>query len=143
MYKAGQGMTSRMGMAALGLLLGLYAGYSWYGWTYVTPKHGNWLSYFLNVSFLGAIILLVGITAIGYYLSFHHPRTCDYFIDMDGELRKVIWPSVLPLFDAKTEAWGSTYVVIFCTFLLTIFIGLVDVVLQFLISTCFLKWLLT
>jgi preprotein translocase subunit SecE len=40
----------------------------------------------------------------------------------------------MPLFDPKTEAWGSTYVVIVCSILFTIFIWVTDVVLQLVIT---------
>jgi len=120
MYKKGQGMISRAGMACLSFLLGSYAGNAWYGW---------WFDSVLLAG-IGGAGLFLGMTGLGLYLCFRSPGSSDYLIDMDGELRKVIWPAVQPLFDHKTEAWGSTYVVILCTFLLTFYIWIVDSVIQ-------------
>jgi preprotein translocase SecE subunit len=79
-------------------------------------------------------VLLVGIAGLFVWMVFKRPGSADYLIDMDDELRKVVWPSVLPLFDPKTEAWGSTYVVIVCAILFTAFIWLVDLFLQYTIT---------
>jgi len=37
----------------------------------------------------------------------------------------------MPLFDPKTEAWGSTYVVIVCAGFFTVLLWLLDVGLEF------------
>ena len=43
----------------------------------------------------------------------------------------MVWPTTAPLFDPKAEAWGSTYVVIVCTAMFTVFIWLADLFLHF------------
>lgn len=133
MYKAGQGMPSRTGALLIGLLIAVYASISWYTW--LRPLGADTrFAQFVNPGFIGALVLLVGVTGLFAYLAFRSPGSSDYLIDMDDELRKVVWPSVMPLFDPKTEAWGSTYVVIVCSIFFTIFIWLVDLFLQLTIS---------
>ncbi len=131
MYKAGQGMPSRIGAMIVGVLIALYAAGSWYGWQ--RPLSGA-SGFDLYVGPIGTIVLLLGVLGLFAWLIFKSPSSADYLIDMDDELRKVVWPTVMPLFDPKTEAWGSTYVVIVCAIIFTIFIWLVDLILQLVIS---------
>lgn len=128
MYKKGQGMSSRIGVTLLGVLLAFYAGNSYY-WFNTNLKE-SLAENLLHHSFFVAIIIFVGMSAAAIFYSLYNTKSVDYLIDMDVELRKVVWPAVQPLFDPKTEAWGSTYIVIGCTVVLTLFIAAVDVVLQ-------------
>ncbi len=130
MYKAGQGMPSRVGAMVVGIIIAAYASFSWYRWHPLASGSEGVGSIDLGV----AAVLLLGIAAFFAWLVFKRPASADYLIDMDDELRKVVWPTVLPLFDPKTEAWGSTYVVIVCAILFTIFIWLVDLFLQYTIT---------
>ncbi len=133
MYKAGQGMPSRYGTMIVGLLIAVYAALSWFSW--LRPMGATTrFDAFINPGFIGAIVLLIGVCGLAGWLAFRSPRSGDYLIDMDDELKKVVWPSVMPLFDPKTEAWGSTYVVIVCSIFFTIFIWLVDLFLQLTVS---------
>lgn len=127
-YKAGQGMPSRIGTMIVGVLIAFYASHSWFRWHPLVAATG------INIDFGIAAFLLVGICGFFGWLAFKSPKSSDYLIDMDDELRKVVWPSALPLFDPKTEAWGSTYVVIVCAIIFTIFIWVVDMVLQYAIT---------
>ncbi|MDR1534844.1 MAG: preprotein translocase subunit SecE [Planctomycetota bacterium] len=113
----------------IGVLIAGYAALSWFAWLRPLSASTRFESY-VNPAFIGAIILLFGIIVLFAWLSFRSARSSDYLIDMDDELRKVVWPSVMPLFDPKTEAWGSTYVVIVCSILFTVFIWVVDLMLQ-------------
>ncbi len=132
MYKAGQGMPSRIGAMIVGVLIAAYASFSWYRWNPFASGHvGGGLS---SIDLVIAAVLLVGIAVFFAWAVFRKPGSADYLIDMDDELRKVVWPSVMPLFDPKTEAWGSTYVVIVCAILFTVFIWLVDIILQYTIT---------
>ena len=138
MYKAGQGMPSRIGAMIVGALIAFYTSYSWFRWHPFGPIGGGVLS----VDFAVSLILLVGVLVFFGWTAFRSPKSSDYLIDMDDELRKVVWPSVMPLFDPKTEAWGSTYVVIVCSIIFTIFIWLADLILQFVITYgLFQNWL--
>ncbi|MCC8180184.1 MAG: preprotein translocase subunit SecE [Planctomycetes bacterium] len=141
MYKAGQGMPSRIGTLIVGVLIAAYAALSWFSWQRPVGALTRYDA-FVNAGFIGSLMLLVGVIALFAWLAFKSPRSSDYLIDMDDELRKVVWPSVLPLFDPKTEAWGSTYVVIVCAILFTIFIWLVDLMLQLVVTYgLFQSWL--
>ncbi len=139
-YKKGQGMASRIGVAALILVLGLYAGYCWYWWLY-NPETASLAANLLSASFLGSVALAVIGAGLGVYLAFLGEKSGDYLIDMDLELRKVVWPPVQPLFDYKAEAWGSTYVVIISTVILTVFIWLVDTGLNLILTQGLLRLL--
>ncbi len=122
-------MPSRIGAMVVGILIAAYASFSWYRWN---PFSGFSSGGVIDLSVAG--VLLVGLAAVFAWAVFKRPGSADYLIDMDDELRKVVWPSVMPLFDPKTEAWGSTYVVIVCAILFTIFIWLVDIFLQYTIT---------
>ncbi len=131
MYKAGQGMPSRIGAMVVGVLIAAYASFSWYRWhPFVMGATGGAGTVDLAI----AGVLLVGIAVFAAWAVFKRPGSADYLIDMDDELRKVVWPGVMPLFDPKTEAWGSTYVVIVCAILFTLFVWLVDLFLQYTIT---------
>ncbi|MCL2000746.1 MAG: preprotein translocase subunit SecE [Planctomycetes bacterium] len=128
MYKAGQGMLSRTGTMVVGALIACYAALSWNRWR---PFAGYGID---RADFIVTVLMLMGICGVFAWLVFRSPSASDYLIDMDDELRKVVWPSVLPLFDSKTEAWGSTYVVIVCAIFFTIFIWVADILLQLAIT---------
>ncbi|MFH0910591.1 MAG: preprotein translocase subunit SecE [Planctomycetota bacterium] len=117
MYKKGQGTVSRSGAVILFFLFGAYSGYSWYQ---------AWLGMSAWAGWTGALALLLGFSGAGAVLALYRPKTSDFFIEMDAELRKVIWPATQPVFDAKAEAWGATYVVIVTVIVLTLFIYVVD-----------------
>lgn len=138
MYKAGQGMPSRFGTMIVGALIAFYTSLSWYRWHPISSLGSGVAS----VDFVVTLVLLLAVLGLFYWLAFRSPKSSDYLIDMDDELRKVVWPSVMPLFDPKTEAWGSTYVVIVCSIIFTIFIWLVDLILQYVITIgLFQSWL--
>ena len=123
-------MPSRIGAMAVGVLIAFYASFSWFRWR---PIGITWP----NLSSVDPIIsgaLLVAVCGLFAWLVFRSPKSADYLIDMDDELRKVVWPSAMPLFDPKTEAWGSTYVVIVCSIIFTLFIWLVDMFLQVVVN---------
>lgn len=144
-YKEGQGNLTRFGAVLLATIIAAYAAFSWYLWwissrTNLTLRDDS--AFFSTGALIGATILLVGIVSIGIWLSFYKSVTSEFLIDVDTELKKVVWPEVLPLFDPKTSAWGSTYVVIVTTVILTVYIGLIDVVLSWTLTANLLKWLL-
>lgn len=140
MYKAGQGMPSRIGAVIVGVIVALYASFSWYRWhPFVGDISGGGLA---AIDTIIAAVLLFGGVGTFIWLAFKRPSSADYLIDMDDELRKVVWPAVMPLFDPKTEAWGSTYVVIVCAIIFTLFIWIADTILNFLVNTVLFQYLL-
>lgn len=143
-YKQGQGNMSRYGAVALAVLVALYAAFCWYVWQVGSSSDmtmGNVQALADAKAIVGAVVLLAGITGCGIWLAFFHEVAGEFLIDVDTELRKVVWPEVLPLFDPKASAWGSTYVVIITTIILTVYIGMVDRVLGW-VSDYLLKKLL-
>lgn len=143
-FKEGQGVPTRIGSVILMTLLGGYAGLCWYQWqiSEATATSGDTFALFANSAFAVGIILFLGLTGAGIWLSFFRASSSDFLIEVDAELRKVVWPNVLPLFDPKTEAWGSTYVVIVVTIVCTLYIGLVDIVFEWALARHLLVWLL-
>lgn len=127
-YKQGQGHTTRVGAIVLAAIIGLYAGFCWFFWC--MSGTGNTENFLAPNAIIGSVLLLGGCTWLGIWLSLYKEVSGEFLIDVDTELRKVVWPEVLPLFDPKTNAWGSTYVVIITTVVLTIYIGVVDVFLD-------------
>ncbi len=135
---------SRYGAVALAVLVALYAAFCWYVWQVGSSSDltmGNVHALANAKAIVGAVVLLAGITGCGIWLAFFHDVAGEFLIDVDTELRKVVWPEVLPLFDPKASAWGSTYVVIITTIILTVYIGMVDRVLGW-VSDYLLKKLL-
>ena len=132
MYKADQGRTSRIGALATMLLIGFYAGVKCYYW--VQLFHDALKDSMAWVGVAGAIALVGVSGVIGLKIAFFWPRSGDFLIDMDAELRRVVWPALQPLFDPKTEAWGHTYVVIVCTIIFTILMFFIDLALRYGVS---------
>ena len=130
MYKIGQGMISRIGILVLCVLLGFYSGYKF------DDVYGGWLDEYIGAwtDTFAQVFLTLLISAIGFYISFILPKSVDFLIDMDVELRKVIWPETQPLFSQKAEAWGATYVVIITVIVMTAFIYAVDIGLEYVIQ---------
>ncbi|MBN1256703.1 MAG: preprotein translocase subunit SecE [Planctomycetes bacterium] len=112
-------MTSRIGILALIVLFGMYAGYSWFG--HFGGQPGT----------IGAVVLLGFFTILSIYISLINNRSTDFLIELDAELRKVMWPATSPLFDPKAEAWGATFVVIVTVIVFALFIYLSDKGLTF------------
>lgn len=120
-HKPGQGMGSRIGILVLIVLFGMYSAYSWYAAYYnELAAHGG------AVSLVGGVVLLLGFAGLAAYTALWNPKSVEFLIDMDIELRKVVWPETQPVFDPKAEAWGATYVVIITVIVFACFIALVD-----------------
>lgn len=144
-YKQGQGSIARLGTVLLAGLIALYAAFCWYSWRISASADltmRNDAAFFSIDAVVGAVILLAGIMFGGIWFAYFKEISGEFLIDVDTELRKVVWPEVLPLFDPKTSAWGSTYVVIVTTIILTVYIGVVDCVLSWTLTSHLLKWLL-
>lgn len=137
MYKQGQGVFSRTGILVLIALFGIYSGYSWYNHFLDVDMSSGALAW----AWGGAVVLAVGFIVLGIMTSVTNPKSCDFLIDMDVELRKVIWPDTQPVFDPKAEAWGATYVVIITVIVFALFIYLVDVFLTYTVQMGLLPWL--
>ena len=132
-HKPEYGTASRVAAFALFLVAGFYMGYCWYHWQSFSPMAG----------WIGSAALLLLMVFWGFRVVFHAERSSEFLIEMNDELSKVKWPSTLPLFDSKTEAWGSTYVVIACTIVFTVLIAVLDVVLHVVVQRLLIHgWLM-
>ncbi|MDR4505261.1 MAG: preprotein translocase subunit SecE [Candidatus Scalindua sp.] len=134
-YKKGLGVYSRCAVAGLFGLASLFASYSLYGTLVNLPEFfggvkipllGVDLTWGLVCSFIlflfcGFFICLIttGFEVGLGRLDRMSKRAVEFFIDTQGELQKVSWPS-------KNELVGSTIVVIVCLLLMSLYIFGVD-----------------
>lgn len=70
---------------------------------------------------VSGLLLLGGIFGV-YALIVNHPKSTDFLIEVEAELRKVSWPP-------RHEFVGSSVVVIICVVLLGVFLRLADLLL--------------
>jgi preprotein translocase SecE subunit len=101
-YKSGQGYWTRV-LSGVGGGVLLLAAVTWL-WDKLSTLPATYGLY------VQAAVALVSI-AIGGFLLFYavasKPRTCDFLIATEGEMKKVNWPT-------RREVIGSTWVVICC-----------------------------
>ncbi|MCP5003627.1 MAG: preprotein translocase subunit SecE [Planctomycetes bacterium] len=140
-YKKGLGVYSRCAVAGLFGVASLFASYSLYGVLVNLPEFyegakvplvGANLTWGLVSScilflFCGCVICLftTGFEVGFGWLDGLSKKAVGFFIDTQGELQKVSWPT-------KNELVGSTVVVIVCLLLMSAYIFGVDWV----VSTC-------
>jgi len=75
---------------------------------------------FLAAHVVAASILVASV--VGVYILVNRPRVAGFLVEVEGELRKVSWPT-------RREVWGSTLVVLILMLVLSAYIFLVDFVL--------------
>lgn len=113
-YKRGQGkytrITTFVGGAAVGVLV---ARYVWEELKGVTP----YVAYGVPLVILAAAFILM-------YWIINRPRSADFMIATEGEMKKVSWSS-------KKEIVGGTKVVIVTTLLLAVLLWAVDLAFSF------------
>ena len=107
-YKPGQGYWTRT-LSAIGAGTLVLAGAAWL-YLKIVPRYfgssENLL--YLQAGFATGLILLAAVTI---YVLLNRPRIVDFMIAVEAEMKKVNWP-------ARKEVIGSTWVVIFGTFLI-------------------------
>ena len=125
LYKPEEATRSRGGLAVCGGGLLLYGVLSFYEWLGGWPRMEEDLSggmlgdeFPLSVRVILASILLV-VCAVGTYIAVNNQRAVEFLISTEGEMAKVSWPT-------KTEVFNNSVVVIICTVLIGIYLGLVD-----------------
>jgi len=113
MYKPGQGYYTRMAsfVGASVLVLGLV---NWFWEKLSVITEGT--RYYQGAS---ALIIIAIFGTLIYNLTAVRPKTCDFMIATEGEMKKVNWPT-------KKEIIGSTWVVICCVFLIALVLYLSD-----------------
>jgi preprotein translocase SecE subunit len=115
-YKPGQGYWTRM-LSAIGGGILVVAGALWLKQK-LEVFQGDY-SVFIQ---WGAALLVIAIFApLIYRWVGTKPRTCDFMVATDGEMKKVAWPS-------RKEVTGSTLVVIWCVVLLSALLFLADII---------------
>lgn len=115
-YKAGQGYYTRMG-TVVGVSLVTLLGVLWL-WDYMKAiKIGSVNP--LYVATAGSVLVAGVVVAILYYFVFIKPRSVDFLIATEGEMKKVNWST-------RREIVGSTSAVIATTFIIAAFCWMLD-----------------
>ncbi len=84
----------------------------------------------LIINNLGKVILIVLAVAVVIIAVKYHKQIITFIFEVKTELSKVSWST-------RNELIGSTSVVLVVTFIMTIFIGMVDLALSKILSTVF------
>ena len=139
-YKEGQGVLVRR-CAFWGLMLIIvWGGQSLYTWLFntfdfskvlliergVEPLQGYRIP-LLDQRFNWAFVIAWGMVLAASFVTWRllmRPRTADFLIDTDTELKKVTWPS-------WKDAWNSSVIVIVFVIVLTCFLLISDYLLNF------------
>lgn len=112
-YKRNQGRNTRIGTAVgSGIIIG---GLGWF----LYDQLEVYSSLYLQTGVAAAAIALLGL--LTYWLVAVKPRSVDFLIATDSELKKVNWST-------RKEVLGSTKVVIATTLLLAVLLFVVDIV---------------
>jgi len=110
-FKPNQGFYTRT-MSAIGLALLALMGVAWLWKMFATMRFlGRYEPVYGQMTM--AILVLGVIGAIAYWLIGSHPRTVDFLIATEGEMKKVNWST-------RKEVTGSTMLVIGFTFFLAL-----------------------
>lgn len=117
-YKHGQGYWTRM-MSGLGYGLLVVMGAVWLWNELKALDLGIQPVY---VAATGALIFAAVFGLLGYVLIGRKPRTVDFLVATEGEMKKVNWST-------KREIFGSTWVVIGLTIMIAILIFICDFLL--------------
>lgn len=116
-YKPGQGYYTRL-LSGIGAGVLVVAGVDW-----VWKKLSTLKTETFNVIYLQAGVA-VAILAIFGFLFYRwigvKPRTSDFLIATEGEMKKVNWPT-------RKEVIGSTWVVVCCMILLVALLFVADI----------------
>jgi preprotein translocase subunit SecE len=110
-YKPTQGKYTRVSTVLVIMILGAWGCYS-------LASFLQLYSGMTYVNFGIPVALLVGLGMLMFWM-INRPKTADFLIATEGEMKKVSWSS-------KKEVVGSTKVVIVTTFLLAALLFLVD-----------------
>jgi len=122
-YKQGQGYWTRM-MTLLGLLTVFGWGAAWLSnqLGLIQPPRDESGQYKIEpalIQGIGAFTVLIIGAAIAYWVAYANPKTSEFFIATEGEMKKVNWST-------RKEIVGSTWVVIGISVLLAACLFVVD-----------------
>ena len=113
-YKPGQGYWTRL-MSAVGWGIVIAFAALW-GWNQLATLDVAEPVYYQG-AVAGAVLLICG--AILYWIVYIKPRTSEFLIATDGEMRKVNWST-------RREIIGSTWVVIAISVIIAAILFIVD-----------------
>lgn len=116
-YKPGQGYYTRMGTVVFVALVAML-GILW-AWEYLKGIQIGEINE-LYVAATGAILIGGVITFFTYLYVFVKPKSVDFLIATEGEMKKVNWST-------RREVIGSTTAVITTAFVLTVFCYVIDI----------------
>jgi preprotein translocase SecE subunit len=140
-YKKNQGVIVRTATAISVLLMVLYGFHSLYRTippvdTSVIPPRGTfWGTNLLTIPFFDfsinyGVVISIVLSALAsfliYILVLNKPKTSDYLIDTESELKKVSWPS-------RPQYLGSSVAVIVSMVILGLFLIAADQIFSFII----------
>jgi len=113
-YKPGQGYWTRTvsGIAG-GVLL---VGGVWWVWQQLSVIQWTYTVYLQGAA---AVVLLAVFGALLYRYLGTRPRSCDFLIATEGEMKKVNWPS-------RKGVAGATWVVICCVVAMALLLFIAD-----------------
>jgi len=117
-YKPGQGYWTRL-MSAIALAGLVLMGVSWLWDTLAGARFAGLETVYIQGG--SAIIVIAFFALLGYYLIGRKPKVVDFMIATEGEMKKVNWST-------RREVLGSTWVVIFLTFLTAGYLLVFDLV---------------
>jgi len=120
-YKSGQGYWTRMGTVAGAALVAIFT--TMFIYNDLRPRI-PYLRDNPQVA-LGIALGVLALCALGIFWFVNRPRTADFLIATDSEMKKVNWTS-------RKELIGSTKVVIVFMFLIAIFLFAVDILFGYL-----------
>lgn len=120
-YKRGQGKYTRSVTFASGVAIGALVGRE--VWKHLDGSElGSWKALTLPVGLYLVygipLVVFAGVVA-GVYIAVNRPRSADFMIATEGEMKKVSWSS-------RREIVGGTKVVIVTTFILALMLWVVD-----------------
>ncbi len=120
-YKRGQGKYTRSTTFVVGAVIGVLVGH--YVWKRLNGSDlGYWTTSSVSVGLYMVygipLVIFAGIVAV-MYMVVNRPRSADFMIATEGEMKKVSWSS-------RREIVGGTKVVITTTFILAMMLWIVD-----------------
>lgn len=133
-YKKGQGMITRSVAGCLVFAFALFGCYSLYEYP---AQEGTWwgmslisveaLDIDMNWGFVVSTLVALALGVADYTFVFNHPKSADFLIEVEAELKKVSWP-------AKHEYLNSSFVVILSVVILSLWLVFSDTVIGFVLS---------
>ena len=128
-YKRGQGKYTRSTTFVVGAVIGALIGH--HVWKHLNGSDlGYWTASSLSVGLYMVygipLLVFAGIVAV-MYLVVNRPRSADFMIATEGEMKKVSWSN-------RREIVGGTKVVITSTFILALMLWVVDMAFSMLFN---------